>query len=96
MKDDLHHSDTAICLFVYCKTLQQSTTQPRLQPIPSYTILRLSQVQRICRRKTEMWLLKDFKIPTAWKTLWKKVKLLKMSNFTFFTMFSKKLYTSMC
>ena len=33
---------------------------------------------------TEMWLLKDFKIQIAWNTLWKKVKLLKMSNFTFF------------
>ena len=35
------------------------------------------------RTTTEMWLLKDFKIRTAQKTLWTKVKLLKMSNFTF-------------
>ena len=26
----------------------------------------------------------DFKIQTAWKTLWKKVKLLILSNFTYF------------
>ena len=33
---------------------------------------------------TEIWLLKDFKIQIAWKTLWLKVKLLILSNFTFF------------
>ena len=33
---------------------------------------------------TEMWLFKNFKIQIASKTLWREVKLLKMSNFTFF------------
>ena len=33
---------------------------------------------------TVMWLLKGFKIHNAWKTLWEKVKLLILSNFTFF------------
>ena len=33
---------------------------------------------------TEMWLLKDFKVEIAVKTLWEKVKLLFLSNFTFF------------
>ena len=31
---------------------------------------------------TEMWLLKDFEIQIAQKTLWKKVKLLILSSFT--------------
>ena len=33
---------------------------------------------------TKMWLLEDFKIQIAWKTLWKKLKLLILSNFSFF------------
>ena len=33
---------------------------------------------------TKIRLLKDFKIHIALKTLWKKVKLLHLSNFTFF------------
>ena len=37
----------------------------------------------------EMWLLKDFMLQIAKKTLWKKVKMLRMSNFTFFHNFSK-------
>ena len=34
-------------------------------------------------RKAIIRLLQDFKIQIAYETLWKKVKLLKMSNFTF-------------
>ena len=45
---------------------------------------------------TETLLLQDFKIQTAWKTLWKKVKLLILSNFTFFHNVFLKLFSSMC
>ena len=38
---------------------------------------------------TEMWLLKDFKIQIAQKTLWEKVKLLILSNFTFLAPLAK-------
>ena len=45
---------------------------------------------------TEMWLLKDFKIQIALKTLWEKVKLLILSNFTFFHDVFLKFFPSMC
>ena len=45
---------------------------------------------------TEMWLLKDFKIQIAQKALWKKVKLLILSNFTFFHNVFLQLFSSMC
>ena len=41
---------------------------------------------------TEMWLLKDFKKQIAQKTLWKKVKLLNLSNFTYFQNVSRILF----
>ena len=46
------------------------------------------------QKTTEMWLLKDFKIQIAQKTLWKKVKLLILSNFTFFHNVFLKQFTS--
>ena len=45
---------------------------------------------------TEMWLLKDSDIQIAEKTMWKKVKLLILSNFTFFHNVFLKLFSSMC
>ena len=38
---------------------------------------------KMLQTTTELWLLKDFKIQIAEKTIWKKVKLLILSNFTF-------------
>ena len=38
----------------------------------------------------------DFKIQIAKKTLWKKVKLLILSNFTFFRNVSWRIFSSMC
>ena len=43
---------------------------------------------------TEIWLLKVFKTHIELKTLWKKVKLLKMNNFTFFHNVHLKLFSS--
>ena len=43
-----------------------------------------------------MLLLKDFKIQIAWKTWWKRVKLLTLSNFTFFHNVFLKPFSSMC
>ena len=45
---------------------------------------------------TEMWLLKDLKRQIAQKTFWKKVKLLILSNFTFFHNIFLKIFSSMC
>ena len=46
--------------------------------------------------RTEMWLLNNFKIQIALKTLWKKVKLLILSNFTSFHNVFLMLFSSMC
>ena len=51
---------------------------------------------KMMQTTTEMWLLKDFKIQIALKTLWKKVKLLILSNFTFFHNVFLKPFSSMC
>ena len=48
------------------------------------------------KRTTEMWLFKDFKVQVAQKTLWEKVKLLILSNFTFFYNVFLKLFFLQC
>ena len=53
------------------------------------------QNTRKLQTTTEMWLLKDFKIHIAKKTLWKKVKLLILSNFSIFHTVFLMLFSSM-
>ena len=45
---------------------------------------------------TQLWHFKDFEIQIAWKTLWKNVKLLILSNFTFFHNVFLKCFSPIC
>ena len=77
----LHHSIINICL--------QNPFQSRLTHSLIHHFWDRPKFKEAAET-TEMWLLKYFKIQIAWKTLWKKVKLLILSNFiVFYNVFLK-------
>ena len=79
-----HDNYLTCCITVNCLTHS---------PIHHFETVRNSKK---LQTTTEMWILKDFKIQIAYKTLWKKVKLLILSNFTFFHNVFLKLFFLQC
>ena len=67
-------------LSYYCYPLTHSLIH-HFETVPNYKKKKKKKLQTT----TEMWLLKEFKIKVAEKKkIWKKVKLLILSTFTFF------------